>query len=94
MTEECLRTKFDEMSKEISRGCGLVYELYQTRLSAEIDNYIKTLPQDLHDKAYAIAKNEFDYICHSEKEEKPSWQDGLCLHGLDPNCCPCGCGDL
>ncbi|MGX2828917.1 cobalamin biosynthesis protein CbiX, partial [Escherichia coli] len=28
--------------------CGLVYELYQRRLSAAIDNFVATLPTEQH----------------------------------------------
>lgn len=39
-----IRSKLELLSEELMPRCGLVYELYQRRLSAAIDNFVATLP--------------------------------------------------
>jgi len=29
-----------------------------------------------------------------QQQEEEMANDGYCCHGIDPNCCPCGCGDI
>lgn len=38
-----IRSKLELLSEELMPRCGLVYELYQRRLSAAIDNFVATL---------------------------------------------------
>ncbi|EPN9162970.1 hypothetical protein ACT4EA_004166 [Escherichia coli] len=93
---EQIRADMDSMSKQAQAGCGCVYELYVRRLSADIDNYIAALPASQQPHALRLAKNEFDYQSADEIHEQIMLdrEQGLCSHGLDPDCCPCGCGDL
>ncbi|MGE9074812.1 hypothetical protein ACQKB9_22540 [Escherichia coli] len=37
-----IRSKLELLSEELMPRCGLVYELYQRRLSAAIDNFVAT----------------------------------------------------
>ncbi|EAS9110067.1 CcgAII protein [Salmonella enterica] len=89
-----LRTQFNDISKRIMPMCGLIYELYQQRFSVEIDSVIDALPIAGREFALELARNEFDYLSPSERETQIQGfrEDGLCSHGLDPDCCPCGCG--
>ena len=41
---EKILSELDVLSKESMPGCGLVFELYQRRLSAEIDKVVAGLP--------------------------------------------------
>lgn len=43
-----IRSKLELLSEELMPRCGLVYELYQRRLSAAIDNFVATLPTEQH----------------------------------------------
>ncbi len=36
-----IRSKLELLSEELMPRCGLVYELYQRRLSAAIDNFVQ-----------------------------------------------------
>lgn len=93
---EYYRTLFNELSVSEQSRCGLVYELYQRRLSNEIDRYLNKLNQSDRVKLLEMAKEEFDYLSPEEIEiaiEKDE-ANGLCSHGLDPDCCPVGCGDI
>ncbi len=44
-------SELDVLSKEIMPGCGLVFELYQRRLSAAIDKVVAGLPEEQHAQA-------------------------------------------
>ncbi|ECV4289550.1 CcgAII protein [Salmonella enterica] len=89
-----LRTQFNDISKRIMPMCGLIFELYQQRFSVEIDSVIDSLPVAQREFALELARNEFDYLTPSERatQIQDFREDGLCSHGLDPDCCPCGCG--
>ncbi|EKO6116475.1 CcgAII protein [Klebsiella pneumoniae] len=90
------RSELDVLSKKTMPGCGLVYELYQRRLSAAIDNLVATLPAEQHAQAFELARQEFDYLSAEDiaEEIRRDSENGYCSHGLDRNCCPLGCGDL
>lgn len=77
-------------------GCGLVYELYQRRLSGAIDGLVNDLPAEHQARALEIARAEFDYLSPDEigEEIRQDMEDGYCSHGLPLDCCPVGCGDL
>ncbi|WP_313397369.1 hypothetical protein [Acinetobacter variabilis] len=93
---EKVRADMDSMSKQAQAGCGCIYELYVRRLSADIDNYIAALPATQQPHALRLAKNEFDYQSADEINEQMmrDREQGLCSHGIEPDCCPCGCGDI
>ncbi|MDG4698845.1 CcgAII protein [Providencia sp. CRE-3FA-0001] len=78
------------------KNLGLVYELYQRHLSNEIDFFLNKLIQVDKAKVLALAKTEFDYLSPKEIDMaiENDYMTGLCSHGLDPDCCPLGCGDL
>ncbi|WP_368904662.1 CcgAII protein [Proteus mirabilis] len=93
---EYYRNLFNELSVSEKSRCGLVYELYQRRLSNEIDRYLNKLNQNDKAKVLELAKTEFDYLSQKEIDMAVDndYMAGLCSHGLDPDCCPLGCGDL
>lgn len=87
---------FSELSKTEQSRCGCVYEMYQRNLSTAIDGYLSELTQEDKIKVIQLARAEFDYISPEEITEaiRQNQEDGYCSHGLDPNCCPLGCGDI
>lgn len=93
---EYYRNLFNELSISEQSRCGLVYELYQRRLSNEIDRCLNNLNQDDKAKVLELAKSEFDYLSPKEIEIaiESDYMNGLCSHGLDPDCCPMGCGEF
>jgi hypothetical protein len=93
---EAFTTKMDESAKLANKRCGCIYEVYQRGLSGAIDSYIATLPAAHKQEAIALARHKYDYLTAEEIAEEISrdQEAGLCCHGLDPHCCPCGCGDL
>ena len=89
-------SELDVLSKESMPGCGLVFELYQRRLSAAIDKVVAGLPEEQHAQAFELARQEFDYLSAEEiaEEIRRDSERGYCCHGFERNCCPLGCGDL
>lgn len=49
-------SELDVLSKESMPGCGLVFELYQRRLSAAIDKVVAGLPEEQHACAFELAR--------------------------------------
>ena len=61
-----IRSKLELLSEELMPRCGLVYELYQRRLSAAIDYFVATLPTEQHLLVLELAREEFDYLSAEE----------------------------
>lgn len=93
---EDFRRQCDVFDREQQPRCGLIYELYQRRLSADIDGYLAGVPAEYRDELIAVARREFDYLTQDEIEEeiRQDSERGYCSHGIDRNCCPLGCGDI
>lgn len=89
-----------ETCKEISRSaagkCGCIHDVYVGLYSHEIESHAGCFPEEHHEQAFDIAKQEGDYYTPEERAAEAQWnaENGYCSHGLDPDCCPCGCGDL
>ncbi|UUC96131.1 MULTISPECIES: hypothetical protein [Comamonas] len=83
------------LSDAANRGCGLVYETYELRVGASIDLALQQVPELLRARAIEIA-TEHGYTTPVERAVAAQMQrdDGFCSHGLDPDCCPMGCGDI
>lgn len=76
------------LGKEACNGTGSVYLLYQRKFKALVSAAIAALPIEHQQQAKAIA----DAHGYSEADEELGEDD--CGHGLDPDCCPLGCGDI
>ncbi|UWI58937.1 CcgAII protein (plasmid) [Xanthomonas oryzae pv. oryzae] len=93
--DQC-RAYIATLADKANDGCGLIYELYQRRLSGRIDGYVATLPAEHQQRAIELARNEFDYLTADEiaYQIERDHDEGYCSHGIDRNYCPAGCGDL
>lgn len=87
--EAAWRKCCEEAAADAMRGTGLVYELYQQKLNGLIRARVTGIDPSLQAQALKLASEEFGY---SEFDEEPG--DGYCMHFLEPQCCPVGCGDL
>lgn len=67
---EDFRRQCDVFAREQQPRCGLIYELYQRRLSADIDGYLAGVPAEYRDELIAVARREFDYLTQDEIEEE------------------------
>lgn len=74
------------LSKEAMRGDGNSYHWYCRRFTSAVDGFVSTLPVADRDHVIQLAK------AHGYGDEDRGEND--CVHGLDPNCCGAGCGDL
>jgi len=88
--------KCEQLAKQMQAGCGLVYELYQRRLSAGIDALLARLPEEQRREAIRLSRAKFGYMSPEEVAEdiRRDMEAGYCCHGLDPYYCPAGCGDF
>ncbi|RTB44100.1 hypothetical protein [Pseudomonas aeruginosa] len=82
-------------AQHASNGCGLAHDHYVELLSSDIDDEIAQLPEHQRAQALQVAQ-EWEYATPAEREQTRDWNaaNGYCRHGLDPDCCPAGCGDL
>ncbi|MTC74203.1 hypothetical protein GKR75_07990 [Providencia sp. wls1919] len=86
--------KCEQADKEASKGCGLSDVLYQQRYNQLLDKAIKALPDRHIKKAIKIAKEQGYQTIEEEQNEHDIFFDSdCCVHGLDRDCCPAGCGE-
>lgn len=89
-----LQQRIEAMAAQANQGCGQLYELFLERFSGMVD---KAYPPGSYDRerAIAIALSVGGYATPEEieREQQANAEMGWCTHGLDPNCCPCGCGE-
>ena len=83
----------ERIALRASKGCGLSYELFVSRFSAEIEAAAAWLPEASRTAALKLAC-EWGYATPAELDEM--WQvcaaAGCCNHGIELGCCPAGCG--
>lgn len=82
--------KIRAMFQQANEGCGLSYELFLRQFSGMVDRVFPLGHPD-RESAVKIANAVGGYATQEELDEDK--MDG-CMHGLDPDCCPCGCGDM
>ena len=88
--EEQAKVIIHEIGQKAIKGTGLSEKLYH-------ENYMRELSQKMYElgdnnpELKAILKKNYD---DENNSYDPSVFDDCCIHGLDPHCCPVGCGDL
>ncbi|HBP0062103.1 TPA: hypothetical protein L5P25_003032 [Pseudomonas aeruginosa] len=96
LDETAWRAVCETAAKQAIHGCGQSHDWYVERFSSEVDAQVHRLPE--HQQAYAlqIAEEYGDYATPAERHETQDWnaENGICMHGIDRDCCPAGCGDL
>ncbi|ERO94086.1 hypothetical protein L454_05304 [Escherichia coli BIDMC 19C] len=55
-TLEDFRRQCESFAREQQPRCGLIYELYQRRLSAVIDGYLAGVPAEYREELIAVAR--------------------------------------
>lgn len=90
-SEEQFKEICDRISNSSYQGCGQSDILFTQRFSGGIQSHLNQLPQEHMEQALEIARSH-GYM--TEEEFAKEQDDASCAHGLDPYCCPCGCGDL
>ncbi len=89
-----IENRIEAMAVQANQGCGQVYELFLERFSGMVDSAFPPGSFD-RERAVAIAISVGGYATPEEIAQAriEAAEMGCCSHGLDPNCCPCGCGE-
>ncbi|CBW77279.1 PLASMID PROTEIN (plasmid) [Mycetohabitans rhizoxinica HKI 454] len=91
-TREGIEAEIEAIDRQVSRSCGLSYELFVMRFSAEVDYFLETVEAPYQALALEVAAT-MGYATPAEREEMQNEieESGGCpLTGIDPDCCPCG----
>jgi anti-sigma-K factor RskA len=82
------------LKREADRQMGCPYELWIVRLNLEAKSLASAMTDAERDAftARAAAEGLMDPQADAAWLLEPD--DEHCAHGLDPHCCPCGCGDI
>lgn len=80
------------IADEANRGCGQSYDVFIQRFSGMFDY---AYPVGHPDREQALIRANGLYATPEEldKVQEELAEMGYCSHGIDPNCCPCGCGE-
>lgn len=89
------RNLCEKLANSASRNCGLSHDVYVEKFSANINSELVYIPEQYRLTAIEVAR-EWDYATHKEIDLSDSFnaENGFCRHGIDPDCCPAGCGDF
>ena len=90
-----LADQIHSIATQARSGCGLSHDVFVANFSGMVDS---TFPPGSHNRVQAVelARTIGDYATPDElaQAQKEMAAMGCCTHGLDPNYCPCGCGEL
>lgn len=88
-----IENHIQDMAAEAQRRCGLSYELFVQTFSEMVDN---AYPEGSSSRTEALehAGDEYATVEERAATQAELAEQGLCRHGLDKDCCPCGCGDV
>lgn len=91
--EQLIKTLLEKLAAEANNGCGLVYEIFIERFSAAVDGVASYLHPETARILIGLARSIGDYQTKTETEKMRAnaTEEGLCVHYLDENTCPCGC---
>ena len=84
-----------QLAAQATRNCGCIHDLYQCLFSEEVEKHLRSVPEEHRAAALEVA-GRWDYLDTEgrAKAQQEMAEQGYCSHGLDPDCCPLGCGDL
>ena len=88
-----LKSQVVQLSDLAMRSCGGVHNIYVQRFSESIDALVVDLAEIDRNIIIDYASTQFDYYAIGEEDPQYLTQDDFCRHGLDKDCCPCGCGE-
>lgn len=87
-------TEINRLANEALESCGLSHDLYVQNFSKSIDLYMQNM-EDSERFSVIDEAHLSDYASPAEIKlmliENES--NGICRHGIDPDCCPAGCGE-
>lgn len=94
IASEEIEERINAMAAEAGNRCGQSHDVYVQLFSGAVD---RAFPEGMPQRAEALAfAKSYDYMTPEELEREATEmrEAGYCSHGLDPDCCPCGCGDI
>lgn len=89
-----LQETLNRMTRQAAEGCGQSDWLWQSSFSHMVE---RAYPPGHAQREEALALAlPMGYLSPAElqQQEEEMANEGYCCHGIDPNCCPCGCGDI
>lgn len=92
--EEAWRTVCGSLADLAFAGCGLSHDLYVSRFGSAVDRALTLIRKEDRKLAVTIAR-EWDYASSDEiaLSARLNSEAGYCMHGIERDCCPAGCGD-
>lgn len=96
LDEPAWRALCEAAATHAIHGCGQSHDWYVELFSTAVDAQVRRLPAHQHARALEIAGECGDYATPAERQETQDLnaETGVCMHGIDRDCCPAGCGDL
>ncbi len=93
-TEAQWRWTCQRAAKHAHLGAGLTETLWNRNMHGALAHLLHQMAPEDQRQALKIAQ-EFGYMDDEALEEDAKWnaEHGYCVHGLEPHCCPVGCGD-
>lgn len=94
MMLESMAKRVKRLAESVMGNCGCAHEAYLDHFSMLIDEVLNHERDEAKKATILYVAREYDYLSREEVcEMKGSCLDaGLCVHGIDPGCCPAGCG--
>jgi len=93
MTRLNIQESLNAMAQQATHGDGNSYDVFQQRFSSLID----CAWPDHHPSRLEVLElaRPMGYLTPAEleREKEETAEMGYCSHGIEPHCCPCGCGD-
>jgi hypothetical protein len=85
-----------DLTQDVDRlgTCGLVYELWESRANDLALNHAAGFDADNRARFLDQAAERGLYMADGPAGWLLDATDTTCIHGLDPHCCPRGCGDI
>ncbi|WP_153306663.1 hypothetical protein [Desulfogranum japonicum] len=91
--QEC-RELLDLIAKKAVDRSGCSEYMYVLNYSRYVDDLISRYPDCRTILEEAVENGDYATAEDLERMREEQIEDGLCCHGLPPECCPLGCGDL
>jgi len=89
-----MKTHLEKLFADANRGCGQSYDLFVDRFSAAVDAAYPEGSPNRHSALELAVPMGYATPAERAQTQEELANDGYCTHGIEPNCCPAGCGDL
>lgn len=89
-----IQQRLNELSRQAATGCGQSDWLWQSGFSGMVASAYPPGHAQRNEALELAVPMGYLTAAELEKQAEELANDGYCSHGIDPNCCPCGCGDI